>query len=254
MNLRLLASLALALASFVCARADDYPVKAPFTRTSAFSPTGTLVVDNINGSVTVRTWDKNEILIEGVKSAKTQAELERIDLTMDVTESRAHLKVKLPKRDRSWFGGGTIRAAVRFTITVPSTAVLQSVETVNASVAIEGVRGPVHAETVNGSIDASDLGGDAHLETVNGAIHADFVRLARGQQLSFETVNGQIGVRLPENAGFSLESSVVNGHVDCDYPLQLKHHSRRSLNGTVGDGGASVEAETVNGSIAITKR
>lgn len=254
MNLRLLASLALAVATFVCARANDYPVKEPFTRSSAFSPTGTLVVDNINGSVTVRTWEKNEILIEGVKSAKTQEELERIELTMDVTESRAHLKVKLPKRAGAWPFGGSVRAAVRFTITVPPNAVLQSVDTVNASVTIDGVRGPVHAETVNGSIDANDLGGDAHLETVNGAIHADFVRVARDQQLSFETVNGQIALRLPENAGFSLESSVVNGHVDCDFPLQLKHHSRRSLNGTVGAGGASVEAETVNGSIAITKR
>jgi hypothetical protein len=254
MNLRLLASLGLALATFVCARADDYALKEPFTRTSAFSPTGTLVVDNINGNVTVRAWDKNEILIEGVKSAKSREELERIDLTMDVSESRAHLKVKLPKRERSWFGGGTIRAAVRFTIRVPATAVLQSVETVNASVTVDAIRGPVHAETVNGSIDANDLFGDAHLETVNGAIHADFARLAQGQRLSFETVNGQITVRLPEKAGFSLESSVVNGQVDCDFPLQLKQHSRRSINGTVGDGGASVSAETVNGSISIAKR
>lgn len=254
MKLRLLASIAFAFLAAACAHADSYSFKEPFTKSSPFNAQGTLTVENVNGSVTVRTWDKNEILIEGEKSAKTEEELQRIDLTMAVSESRAQLKVRLPKRTDGWFGGNSIRASVRFTITVPATATLENVETVNSSVTIAGVHGAVHAETVNGGIHATDLGGDARLETVNGSIRADFATLAQGQRVSFETVNGQIAARLPKDAGFELHSSVVNGHIDCDFPIQLSKGHRRTLNGTIGNGGASVEAETVNGSISIEQR
>lgn len=254
MKIRLLALLALALSAVLGVRANDYEFKEPFTQSGAFDPTGTLRVENVNGQITVRTWDKNEILIEGVKSAKSEEELHLIELTMDVSESRAQLKVRLPKRKGGLFGGGSIRASVRFTITVPATAVLDSVETVNSSVHVEGVRGRVHAETVNGSVHATDLGSDASLETVNGSVEASFSAIAAGQKLSFETVNGRIKVRLPQDAGFDLRSEVVNGHIDCDFPIQLSSRGRRSLNGKVGDGRATIEAESVNGSISIEQR
>ncbi|ACB75115.1 DUF4097 family beta strand repeat-containing protein [Opitutus terrae] len=254
MHLRLFALLASTLLVAASVRADSYSFKEPFTKSGPFSPTGTLTVHNINGKITVRTWDKQEIQIEGEKSAKTEEELQMIDLTIDVSESRADLKVKLPKRKDGWFGGNTIRAAVSFTITVPATATLESVSTVNSSVDIENVQGPVHAESVNGNVHASNLGSSAKLETVNGSIRADFTAVPAGQELDFETVNGGVKVRLPADAGFKLRASVVNGHVDCDFPIQLSSRGRRSLHGTVGDGRASVKAESVNGSISIEKR
>lgn len=254
MKLRLLACSLLALLTAGSARAEGYSHKEPFTKTHAFSSSGELELHNVNGSVTVRTWDRNEILIEGEKSAKTEEELRQIDLTMEISESRAFLKVRLPKREGGWFGSGNIRASVRFTITLPATASLDGVETVNSSVTIEGVRGAVRSRTVNGGIRATNLGGSAELDTVNGSIKAEFAGLASGQQLSFETVNGQVVVRLPKDAGAELRASVVNGNIDCDFPLQLTKSSRRSLHGTIGGGGSTVEAKTVNGSISIEQR
>ena len=255
MKLRLFVAIATSLVAAVVARADDYSFKEPFTKTGAFSATGSITLENVNGNIEIRTWDRNEILIEGEKSAKTEEELKAVDLTMSVSESRATIKVRLPKRSGSWFFGNTIRASVRFTLTVPATAVLEKIETVNATVSVDGTRGKAHVETVNGNIHATNLGGSARLETVNGQINATFASVSAGQEFSFETVNGSVTVALPENAGVALRTSVVNGHVDCEFPLTLtKSSGRRNLSGTIGDGRASLKAEAVNGSIHIEQR
>lgn len=251
--MKLIAFLSAGLLLTALARAD-YPIKEPFSQTSPFNANGELTLSSINGSITVHTWDKNEILIQGEKSAKTDEELKLIDLKMDVSPAAARIKVHLPKRSGGWFGGNSIRASVRFDITVPATAVVRKIDVVNASVTIEGVRGSVSAESVNGRISATDLAGDAHLETVNGQIHASFAALAPHQQLSFETVNGGIKVILPKDAGASVQAEVVNGHISCDFPLTLGKAHHRSLAGTIGDGRASVKAETVNGSIHLASR
>jgi DUF4097 and DUF4098 domain-containing protein YvlB len=240
----------LVIFSAAFARAD-YDFKETFTRSSVFDPAGAVVLENVNGNIEVRTWDKNEILIEGEKSAKTEAELGLVDLRIEISPDRAFVKVRLPKRERGFFSDGNIRAAVRFKVTVPKHAVLEKIAGVNGSVILENVHGLVNARTVNGGIKASNLGDTANLETVNGAISAEFSHVAAEQKLSFNTVNGQIRVRLPKDAGAKVHGSVVNGRVSCDFPLTLGEAKGRRLSGTIGDGRAFLEAETVNGRVSI---
>jgi DUF4097 and DUF4098 domain-containing protein YvlB len=256
MKLPPLVLLSLALLAPAVSRAGDYPFKEPFTRTAAFHATGEVSVENVNGSITVRTWDKNEILIEGEKSAKTAEELKAVDLKIDMSPSAATLKVRLPKRtDGGWFGGGTLRASVRFTVTVPATAVLRKIDTVNGSVTIEAARGAVHASSVNGAVHAHDLGAGAELKTVNGEIRVSFVALPPHSGIALSTVNGGIVIALPSATGAQVHARVVNGHIDCDFPLNPGGRvSRRTLSGAIGDGRATLDASSVNGSIRIEKR
>lgn len=252
MKIRILSYFALGLVSVAFARAD-YSFKEPFSKSSPFHANGEVSLENVNGDVEIRTWSKNEILIEGEKSAKTDEELKLIDLSMDVSESSAAIKVKLPKRPGGMFSGnGNIRAAVKFTLTVPADAVLKNISTVNSSVSVEGVRGSVRLETVNGGIRAHSVGGEGHFRTVNGSIHVASTVLSAGQKLFCESVNGGITVALPKDSGFELHTSVVNGHVDCDFPIELgKKRHGKSISGKIGDGRASVEARTVNGGVNI---
>jgi lia operon protein LiaG len=106
--------------------------------------------------------------------------------------------------------------------------------------------------TRTGSFSAT---GSVTLENINGEIKARFVSVAAGQEFTFKTVNGSIAVELPGDAGVALQTSTVNGRVDCDFPLTLAASSgRQSMRGTIGDARASLEAETVNGSIHIERR
>ena len=252
----LLLSSLLALCATSLAHAQSYSFSDKFTRQSAFKTNGEVTLENGNGEIEIVTWDKNEILIEGEKRAKTEEELKLIELTIDLTDSRAAIKVRLPKRSGGFFSGGSsIRASVRFKLTVPATAALSKISTVNSSVVIDGVRGLVNASSVNGSIRATKLGGPAQFETVNGSIRASFDAVAAQQALSFRTVNGQIVVALPNDAGVQLTTSTVNGRVNSDFPIEVSGKiSGKNLSGKIGDGRTPLKAATVNGSIRIEKK
>lgn len=252
MKLRFVALAVLVFSIAALTRADNYDSKETFIRTGAFDVNGRISLENVSGDVDIRTWGKNEILIEGEKSAKTDEELKLIGLKIELSGSEATIKVHLPKRPGGFFANNNIRAAVRFKLTVPTTAVLEKIASVNSTVTIDGIRGAVKASTVNGGIHTTDLGGAARLATVNGSIRASFNTVASGQEISCETVNGQIHVTLPKDAGFELHGSTVNGGVDCDFPFVAgKKRHGHSLSGKIGDGRASLEVETVNGGIHI---
>ncbi len=253
MKLSLL-SLIAACGLAVVARAETYSYKEPFARSGAFRPDGVLTLENVNGTVEVRAWDRNEINIEGEKSAATAEELKKIDLSMDVTEGHAAIRVYLPKRSGSWFGGGRIRASVRFTIHVPASIAVEQLKVVNSVVTLDGLQNTVRVESVNGKIDAHGVSGDVRLKTVNGSITAEFNAVRRHQKLAFETVNGSITVRLPTDAGATIKGSVVNGQIASDFPFVRRDGTGgHKVNAMIGDGRASLDARTVNGGITIQR-
>lgn len=245
----------IALVAFVTLtllHAENYSFKETFSRKEVFSPTGKIVLENVNGDVDIQTWDRNEILIEGGKSAATDEELKLIDLTIDLKESSATIKVRLPKREG--FFSNNIRASVSFKITVPTAVSLDKIAVVNSSVHINDVRGSVNAESVNGGVHAHNLAGNVKLETVNGEIVADVSSVSADQKLAFKTVNGSITVKLPANTGADTHASVVNGSIDCDFPLTVQGRIvGKKLSGKIGDGRAKLSAESVNGSIRLKK-
>lgn len=253
MIFRLLVPSLLSIFATVAVHAEEFSFKDTVTRSGAFRANGEITLENVNGSVEINTWDRNEIQIDVEKSAKTEEELNLIDLSIDLSDSRAAIKVRLPKRSGGFFSGnGNIRAAVKFKLNVPATVTLSKIATVNSSITLSGVRGAVNASSVNGGVRAEGLAGPLKLETVNGAIRATVSTVSAGQRLSFKTVNGQVRVALPSDAGFQLHSSVVNGRVTCDFPLDGRSSkAAKTLAGKVGDGRASLEAETVNGSVQI---
>ena len=254
MKIRTLVIILFAFAGSILLHAESYSSKETFSRTGAFNPTGKIVFENTNGDVNIATWDKNEILIEGEKSAKTDEELKLIELTIELKEASAAIKVRLPKRSSGLFSSNNIRAAVRFKITVPATVSLEKINVVNGSVDIKGMRGSVTVESVNGRIRAHDLGGNVDLGAVNGEIDASLAVLSTGQKLSFHTVNGSITAALPADSGIELRASVVNGSIDCDFPVNVHGKvSGKRISGKVGDGRASLNAESVNGGIRIRK-
>jgi DUF4097 and DUF4098 domain-containing protein YvlB len=249
--LPLLAGLAL-LATASLARAD-YDFKQAFSETHPFNANGEVTLANTNGAVTVVTWDRAEVKIEGEKRAKTEEELKLIGLSIDATPGALEVKTNFPKRD-SWFWGNTIRAEVQITLTVPATARLKRIDTVNGHLTIEGVRGAVTAHTVNGGLTAKGLGADTTLETVNGSIRADFAAITRDQKISARTVNGSTTLSFPSDTSLAVRARTVNGSISCEFPIRLDGgKSRHSLTGTIGDGAASLKTETVNGSIRVTQ-
>lgn len=243
-----------AFAATVLPARADYSEIETITETKPFSATGKLQLKNVNGSVEVRSWDRNEIKVECEKSARTAEELKLIQLTMDLTPARAAIEVKLPKRAGTWFGESEIRAAVKFVITVPATAELSEVRTINGAVKVTGVRGKVNAGSVNGRVSGDNLAGSIKLSTVNGGVDARLVSVASSDHLEFATVNGGVTVKLPSDIAATLNASTVNGGVDCDFPVEVSgRFTGRRVRGTINNGTAEIKATTVNGGVRIQR-
>ncbi len=142
---------------------------------------------------------------------------------------------------------------VRFTVRVPA-GIGFTGRTVNGGVDADGLGGNLVLTTVNGSIGFSTTG-YAEATTVNGSIRGALGVGDWPDTLGFETVNGSITLDLPEGLSTAVEASTVNGSISTDFPLTVQgRFTRRRLTGTIGDGGRTLELETVNGGISLRKR
>jgi len=137
---------------------------------------------------------------------------------------------------------------------VPAQAVLKEVRSINGSVEILGVRGPVRASTVNGSLVAKGLAGDTHLGTVNGRVEAAFEQMQGVKSVSVETVNGSAEVSLPRNADATVSGHSVNGSIKADGGMTARRNwpVGSELHGKLGAGTAEIHVKTVNGAIRVS--
>jgi DUF4097 and DUF4098 domain-containing protein YvlB len=221
-------------------------VRETFKETLAFPVEGRFSIENINGSITVETWDQGSVQIEAVKIADSPESMKDIEIEVQEVDGGVQVKTRLPRHSRR----GESRA-VEYHIMLPSLADT-TVETVNGRVDIRGVRGRVNASTVNGSVEVEEIAGEAEISTTNGSIKARYIEAFEGQH-SFSTTNGSVTLYLPPDAGGEIDAETVNGSISTDFPATINKVSKNELRGTFGSGGGSFEISTVNGSVKIRK-
>ena len=142
---------------------------------------------------------------------------------------------------------------VEFRVLVPAGLTLVT-RNVNGDVTALNLKGNVIAKTVNGDVEIGTEGG-AEAETVNGSIEAAVGMMNGSEGLSFETVNGQITLRMPQGINADFSGGTVNGSISSDFPLTIRgRQGPRSFSGVLGTGGPRIRLTTVNGSIRLIER
>ena len=242
----LLASALLALAG-----ATSLPATGNFhqeySRIYPLSARGRVSLQNINGDVHIRAWDRNEVRIAAVKTASSKGLLNEARVTIDSSADSISIRTR--------FGDGstTNPGSVEFTVMVPRHARLSEIKAINGAVDIEGVSGGINASSVNGPVRAAKIAGDVRLSTVNGKLEATFERLSDAKTISMISVNGPISLSIPYDAGVEFNARNVTGGIDNDFGLHVIHHRYvgHELRGDIGSGGARIKLENVNGRIDI---
>ena len=216
---------------------------------------GRFSLSNVNGSVVVTGGGGDSVEIIATKKADNQEDLDKIEIEISHSADEIVVETELGESNR-WFSHGNNSGSVKYEVIVPVSTHLDSVETVNGNVNISGVSGKVVAESVNGDLEVSDLAGDVGLSTVNGSIEAEFSRLEDQQRVNMETVNGRVSIDLPENADADISADTLNGGINAsDFGLETeKGFVGSDLNGKIGNGGARLNIDTVNGSIKIRRK
>lgn len=239
-----LAATALALLISLPAYAE---VTQEFHRTVPLNPDGRVSLNNINGDVEITGWNRNEVQIDAVKSARDQERLNEMQIEVNGSGNSVEIETKYPHHLVNNNPGG-----VHYTLHVPQNARIDKIDLVNGSLTVEKLSGEVRASLVNGKVHASDLTGTSDLATVNGALDASYASLSNVREIKLESVNGSIDLRLPPSPNADVSASNVNGGMSTDFPLTVKgHFGSKSMSGTLGSGGVNIELNNVNGSIHI---
>ena len=219
-----------------------------FQKTFNLNARGVISLENVNGSVSIKTWNEPKVEVIAIKTGPSQEKLDLVKIDINSQADRLVIDTLYPKESRN------LNVTVKYELTVPKTVSLNSIETVNGSVEITGVEGTIETNTVNGSINITG-GNTISAETVNGSIKAALLNISSSEKPNFETVNGSINLYLPNGIDAELDAQTLNGKIITDFPITFsgKVSGSKHLKGKIGRGGPKLSLETVNGSIVLTQ-
>lgn len=125
-------------------------------------------------------------------------------------------------------------------------------KSVNGGVTVANARGPVKASTVNGGVSVSTSEGPVSATTVNGSVTARMDKVTGNEDMNFSTVNGTVRIEVPKEFDADIRFDTMNGSISSDFPIRLSgRFGPRHAEGTIGRGGRSIRAKSVNGSVII---
>ncbi len=204
-----------------------------------------------NGDIKVEGWDKDSIRIQARVQAKarSQEKAEELISEIDIDADRGKIHADGPTAifsKQSW--------SVSYRLMVPVKSNLH-LTALNGGISIIDIDGQIKAKTLNGGIALKNLAGDVEVKTLNGGITAELDGDRwKGRGLEAKTTNGGIKVKIPENYSASLSAGTVNGGIHVDFPITVRGWIRKSIDTTLGKGGAPVRLKTVNGGVSIEKK
>lgn len=237
------------------ARVTDDEIER-FEKTYPFNASGRVQVSNVNGSIIVESWDRNEIKFEYTKVAATKERLSEMEVWINAqqdifTVETKYERVKRNNKDR-WNG----KLYANFKLTVPRGARLDDVETVNGSVTVSNMTNYCAVSAVNGSVKATNLRGTAKLGTVNGTVYADFDKLDDASVISLDSVNGTVRLIIPSDSNATVKADTVNGSISNEFrlPVRKGKYVGRDMYGKIGNGNVKIKLSSVNGGLSIGRK
>jgi hypothetical protein len=211
---------------------------------------GTISIDGKqNGGVSVKGWDRNEILMRAKiqAAAPTEAEAKEMVSQVRIETAAANIFASGPasRNDRWW--------SVSYEVFVPRRSNL-SLKTNNGGISIVDVNGQLQFGALNGGVHLKRVGGSVKGGTTNGGLHVELTGDRwDGEALDVSTTNGGVSMSIPENYSAHLETGTVNGHLNIDFPVMVQGKITKELAVNLGSGGATIRAMTTNGGVRIRR-
>jgi hypothetical protein len=211
---------------------------------------GTIAVDGrVNGGVSVKGWDRSEILMRARIQTAAPSETEANDLVKQISIETAGSKIFASgpsNRSDHWW-------TVSYEVFVPRRSNL-SLKTNNGGISIADVNGRLEFSALNGGVNLRRVGGSVRGGTTNGGLNVELSgERWDGEALDVKTTNGGVSMFIPENYSAHLETGTVNGHLSIDFPVTVQGNITRELAVNLGAGGATIRAMTTNGGVRIRR-
>jgi hypothetical protein len=199
---------------------------------------------------------------------------DRKDAQFSITMAGGERKIKTPSGMKTLAGGGGALSVEEDdnVISVDSDARMSKVEIVariprradldlstvnNGEIIVRDVTGALQLENVNGPITATNINGSVIAESVNEAIKIAFSGVSTSGATSLSSLNGDITVSLPLNAGVEVRVDNAQGQIESEFEMDVKP-SKPVIERNEGREGVSVRVEdvivaTINGGGPVIK-
>jgi DUF4097 and DUF4098 domain-containing protein YvlB len=228
--------LAIVLAAYTQPHSIDkvFPVEAGGTLRLSL-PTGTVIVEG---------WEYNEVRVQAEISGSPRF-LDRLEFKLDQEEN--DVVIVMRHRARRWFHRfDAADAKIKMNISVPYQYHAR-IDISAGTVTIENIDGDAIIKSSAGTITVKDIFGNVDAKTSAGTITATLLKDMGN--VSLNTSTGSITIKTPEDfAGqFNLRTGI--GRVECS--LEHFSGSGKSLQFSLSNGGATVEAKASIGSISV---
>jgi DUF4097 and DUF4098 domain-containing protein YvlB len=188
------------------------------TKRASVAPDASIEISNVQGSVKITAWDKNEVeLIAVLESSKDELEFEATQHEVSIEVDRPNGRYGRDEED------------AHLTLQVPRGASLD-VSTVSANISVNGVRGEQALETVSGVIGTQAF--DAEVQTA--AVSGDVTVTGSGGKAAV-TAENVSGTSIVTGVRGSFEGEVVSGDIHATIAAA-----------------ESIEVSSVSGNVAIS--
>jgi hypothetical protein len=227
-------------------------------------------INTFDGSIQVRSWDKNEVLVQIERHGRDRQDAAALPVT--VTQQGNQVRVEAPSPDSGAVGVGGSRS-VSVIVSVPRAARV-SARSGDGSIAAEDVRGRLELHSGDGSLRASRVTGEVIAETSDGSIHVDgeltllrastedgaiAVLAAAGSVAAADwevsSGDGSITVDLPARFDAEVDAQSGDGSISITgFANRSNSEDNHAVRGRLGAGGHTLKVHSGDGSIQIATR
>ena len=269
--------LPIALIALVSGAAAAAPVVDASTWTETFDVGNapSLIVDNIWGSITVERGrsDTIQMSIAAERRADDAESFERSKelIPLRIAQDGNDVFVRVGRDKQDWWDEARCegcRLSVDLVVRVPAGTRLNLATVNNGDIQITDIEGSVTASNINGSIATVGLSRCERLESINGEIDVAFAG-SPATDCHIETLNGDIGLLLRDDANAAFEVSLFNGDMRSGLELAARqtkatvektqrggrnHYDIEQLAGLeLGRGGKTLTLKSLNGDVIVER-
>ncbi len=216
------------------------------TRTFPMRPDGSFELNNVNGTVRIEGWDKDEVEVRAIKSTPDkQSLLDLVAIDIAAKPDALSVSTRYPQQEG-------VEVAVDYVIHVPRHVQLSHVNNINGTLRVFRSESLGELHTVNGNIEVYESSGNVRAHTTNGNVYVELKHANDARGASAETTNGSVLLAIPVDLPADLEARCMNGSFSSELPMVMKGAAQpRTVHGQLGHGGAPIHLGTVNGAIRV---
>lgn len=215
-----------------------------------------LTLNTYDGSIDVRSWDSNEVLIEIEKRAANEEDAQALVITATQEGNRITVEAPQPRTERQFFGfnnsGVSIRVSVPRKLTLHAETGDGSIRAADldgtidlrsgdGSIAVDGITGHLTVNTGDGSVRAIDLSGNVALSSGDGSI------TARGRFASLRASSGDGSLNLEVEDGSTMEADWEATTGDGPIAFRVPPDFNAELDAESADGPINANVATLRG-------